>query len=87
MINASLLGVVEEARRHSAITGLYGARNGIEGILAGSFVDLFRQDSQTLDAISRAPASALGSSRLEVSPEQLERAAQIEPLLGREGLD
>ncbi|HYW45854.1 MAG TPA: diphosphate--fructose-6-phosphate 1-phosphotransferase [Bryobacteraceae bacterium] len=77
VINASLLGVIEEARRHSAIGGLYGAWNGIEGILGGSFVDLFRQDPATLDAISRAPASALGSSRLEVSPEQLERALDV----------
>jgi len=77
VINASLLGVIEEARRHPAITGLYGARNGIEGILAGNFVDLFRQDPRTVDAVSRAPGSALGSSRLEVSPDQLERALGV----------
>ena len=39
VINASLAGVADECRRHSEITSLYGARFGIEGVLAGDFVE------------------------------------------------
>ncbi len=74
VINASLLGVVEEARRHAALGALYGARFGIAGILRGEFIDLFAQPEATLRAVADAPASALGTSRLEVSADELERA-------------
>jgi ATP-dependent phosphofructokinase / diphosphate-dependent phosphofructokinase len=73
VINASLLGVVEEARRHAGITALYGARHGIGGVMREDFADLFSIDEKMLDAISRAPSSALGTSRDEVREEDLER--------------
>jgi len=34
VINASLAGVIQEAHRHAAGTGIYGMRHGIEGLLA-----------------------------------------------------
>ncbi len=74
VINASLLGVVEEARKHTAFGALYGARFGIAGILRGEFFDLFAQPDATLQAVADAPASALGTSRLEVGAGELERA-------------
>ncbi len=77
VINASLLGVVEEARRHSEITGFYGARFGITGVLKQEFVDLFGQPDQVLERVGRAPASALGSSRHEVSTADLTRVIEI----------
>lgn len=77
VINASLLGVIEEARRHPEIRHLYGACFGIEGILSENFVDLFRQPQQRLEAISRTPGSALGTSRLEINQPQLERILEV----------
>jgi 6-phosphofructokinase len=71
VINASLLGTVEAAHHHPAISGLYGARFGITGILREDFIDLFAQPRDLLERISRSPASALGSSRREVSAEDL----------------
>ena len=56
VINASLAGVVEECRRHSAITGLYGA-------VKGDLVDLFAQDPAIWERVSLSPGSVLGSSR------------------------
>jgi 6-phosphofructokinase 1 len=73
VINASLLGVVEEARRHAGITALHGARHGIGGVLREDFADLFSIDAEKLDAVARAPSSALGTSRDEVREEDLER--------------
>jgi ATP-dependent phosphofructokinase / diphosphate-dependent phosphofructokinase len=74
VINASLLGVVEEARRHAAFGSLYGTRFGIAGILRGEFFDLFAQPDATLRAVAEAPGSALGTSRMEVGTGELERA-------------
>ena len=77
VINASLLGTVEEARLHPAITGLYGARFGISGILSEDFIDLFAQPADLLQRVARTTASALGSSRREVSADDIARVLQI----------
>jgi ATP-dependent phosphofructokinase / diphosphate-dependent phosphofructokinase len=77
VLNASLLGVVEEARRYPAIHSLYAARFGLDGILAEDFLDLFAQSDATLQAVARTPASALGTSRREVTAEHLQRILEI----------
>lgn len=73
VINASLLGVCEEARRHPEIASLYGARFGFDGILLEDFIDLSSQPNETIKAVGRAPSSALGTSRRELSQEDLQR--------------
>jgi ATP-dependent phosphofructokinase / diphosphate-dependent phosphofructokinase len=77
VINATLLGVIEEARLHAEITSLYGARFGIGGVLSEDFIDLFRQPQETIMAVARAPSSALGSSRREVHTEELDRVLAV----------
>jgi len=61
VINASLLGVCEEARQHREIKCLYGARFGFEGVLNEDFIDLSRQTPDILDAVGRTPSSARGT--------------------------
>jgi 6-phosphofructokinase 1 len=68
VINQSLAGVVEAARRSSAITGVLGSRNGIEGVLNGSFVDLKAKSSKFIRDIANSPSAALGSSRYKLKP-------------------
>jgi 6-phosphofructokinase len=77
VINASLLGVVEEARRHGNITQLLGARFGIEGILNQDFVDLFALDAGRLAAIARTSSSALGTSRRYVDQATMDAIRQV----------
>jgi 6-phosphofructokinase 1 len=77
VINASLFGVVEEARRHAAITALYGARHGIGGVLREDFADLFSIDETKLQAIARTPSSALGTSREELRDDDLDRIFSV----------
>jgi len=67
VINASLVGVIEQAKKSSGIAGLWGTRHGIEGILKGEIVDLAREDPRTLRKIARTPAAALGSCRHRLS--------------------
>ena len=71
VINASLLGLVQEARLHSEIKGVYGAKFGFPGILHADFVDLLAQPDETLHRVAASPGSALGSSRYEVSSSDL----------------
>lgn len=68
VLNASLYGVIHEARRHAAIESLYGARYGTEGLLAGNLVDLRLQHPETIEALPHTPGSVLGSSRRRIEP-------------------
>jgi 6-phosphofructokinase len=77
VINASLAGVVEEARRQGAIGGLYGARFGLAGVMAEEFFDLFAQSDEAVDAIGRLPASALGTSRVEVGEREIAQVLRV----------
>ncbi|MBZ5583652.1 MAG: hypothetical protein LAQ30_15865, partial [Acidobacteriia bacterium] len=52
VLNASLAGVVEEARKHDEISGLYGAVHGLQGVLEEHFVDLFAQSEEMLNRIA-----------------------------------
>lgn len=63
VINQSLVGVVEEARRHDCFTRVLGARHGVKGMMTGDLVDLGRESAETLERVARTPAAALGSVR------------------------
>ena len=81
VVNASLLGVVEETRRHARITQLWGARFGIDGILNQDFIDLLALDPNRLSAVALSPSSGLGTSRRYVDEETL--AAILKVLVSR----
>ena len=66
VINQSLAGVVEAARESKQITHIWGSRNGIEGILNDSFVDLKAKPPKLIRAIANTPSAALGSSRYKL---------------------
>lgn len=68
VINQSLAGAAEEAKTAKLISGVWGSRFGIEGILNRDFVDLKRQPSALLRRIAGQPSSALGSSRYKLKP-------------------
>lgn len=63
VINQSLWGVVSEALKHEAIEGIYGALNGVEGILKETFIDLRKESRETLEQVAQTPGAALGSCR------------------------
>ena len=64
-INATLAGVIAGAMKSDVIRTLYGARNGVEGILKDSVVDLSREfdSEEKLALLKQTPAAALGSCR------------------------
>jgi len=63
VINASLVGVIEEAAKHPDIQKLYGAVHAVAGIVKEEFVDLGGLSSQTLELVACSPSSAIGTSR------------------------
>ena len=75
VINASLVGAIEQARKRSM--PIHGARFGVSGILAEDFIDLSSQPEAVLRAVEKSPGSALGSSRRPLSTSDLERIIEI----------
>ena len=63
VINASLVGVIEEASKQKEITNLYGAVHAVSGIVKEHFIDLKKLSIETLERVAGSPSSALGSSR------------------------
>ena len=69
VINASLYGVVEEAKSSGSIGRVYGAIGGSEGILKESFLDLMQYPEEKLSLLLQTPATAIGSSRYALKQE------------------
>jgi 6-phosphofructokinase 1 len=63
VINTSLVGVIEEAKKHPQIANLYGAIHAVSGIVKDQFINLKKLSLKTLDLVAASPSSALGSSR------------------------
>ena len=75
VINASLCGVIREGKKHPDKVGaVYGMINGIEGFLAGKYMNLSSELSEEdLDLLKLTPAAYLGSCRFKL-PENLSAA-------------
>ena len=67
-INATLAGVIKGAFESEAIKTVYGALNGVEGILKGTICNLSEiiKGDEDLELLSHTPAAALGSCRLKL---------------------
>ncbi len=63
VINASLVGVIEEAKKHPEIQAIYGAVHAVAGMVKDQFIDLGKLSDETLKTVAASPSSALGSSR------------------------
>lgn len=67
-INATVAGVITEALTSGQVDGIWGAVNGIKGVLEEHFVDLREKIRGTgdLDLLCQTPAAALGSCRFKL---------------------
>jgi len=63
VINQSLVGIVQAARRLAPGTAIYGARHGVRGIAGEDFIDLGQETEANLERVAVTPAAALGSTR------------------------
>ena len=72
-INASLMGVFEEATKNPQIDKIYGSLNGIEGIIGDNLVELnsLIKSAEDVELIKTTPSTVLGSCRYKMpSPEK-----------------
>ena len=82
VINQSLCGVIQEAQKQQEIEEIYGARNGILGLLKEELIDLRKEKISTIDALAATPGAALGGCRYRLkswgeSTEDLKRIIKV----------
>lgn len=81
-INASLAGIISAAKlamtEKGAIEKIYGAKNGVDGVLNRNIIDLEPySDEKSLKLLEQTPAMALGSCRKKLSEEDFPKIAEI----------
>lgn len=81
-INATVAGVIMAAVTSEKVDGVWGAVNGIKGVLEERFVDLRKKIDGTgdLDILCQTPAAALGSCRFKLK-DPAEDASQYEEII------
>jgi 6-phosphofructokinase len=67
VINASASGVIQEALKQDDILKVYGAANGIRGILDEKLYNMSKEDLYDLELLKTTPSSALGSVRYKLA--------------------
>ncbi len=77
VINASLVGAIEEALKSEQIDGLYGMHYGIEGFLREDIIDLRRQPADLWPRLLHTPSAALGTCRYKLKGDDPERALAL----------
>jgi 6-phosphofructokinase 1 len=78
VINASVAGVVAEALNHECIEEVYGALNGVHGLLGEDLVDLAAESQQAMRGLRFTPGAALGSCRSKLKkPADFERVLAV----------
>ena len=81
-INATVAGVIAVAMSSREVDGIWGAVNGIKGVLEERFVDLRNKITGTneLDILCQTPAAALGSCRFKLKSSE-EDSSQLEEII------
>ena len=77
VINASLVGVIEEANKHPEIENLYGAVHAVAGMVKEDFIDLKTLSADILEEVAASASSALGSSRDKPDAEYCARILEV----------
>jgi 6-phosphofructokinase 1 len=78
VINASVAGIVAEALNHACVEEIYGALNGVLGILQEDIIDLAAESQQQIRALRHTPGAALGTCRYKLKKAQdFERVLEV----------
>lgn len=77
VINNSLCGIIQEAKKSKEIERIYGMRFGIQGFMKGNIVDLRQEDEETIERLRDTPSSALGSSRYKLKDDDFPRVLEV----------
>ena len=63
VINSSLYGAIKEAKKHSDIDHIYGAKGGTGGLMKNELIELEKINGSDLELLLQTPGSAIGTSR------------------------
>lgn len=85
VINASLAGIVSQARKSDTWNRVLGLSHGIEGLFHHQFVDLTDIENDHLTRIASTPSAALGTGRFKLKDDDLARAVLTMQTLGITG--
>jgi 6-phosphofructokinase len=77
VINASLAGVIQEAKLNPDIKGIYGMLNGVEGLLKENIIDLRKEAPLTIKKLPLTPSAALGSCRHKLGFDDYSRILNV----------
>jgi 6-phosphofructokinase 1 len=77
VINQSLVGVVIEARKHAQVKRVYGAINGVTGIVNEELLDLSQETTHNLEQVALTPSSGLLSTRDKPDEEYCARIFRV----------
>ena len=77
VMNCSLFGAIDEAKKSGKIGKIYGALGGMSGVLAERFAALDEVSDSALELLTTTPGSAIGTSRDAMEAEDYAAVAQI----------
>ncbi|MDD5502765.1 MAG: 6-phosphofructokinase [Candidatus Thermoplasmatota archaeon] len=77
VINNTICGVAHECAMHPEIEGVYGAINGILGVLKENLIDLKREDPYIIQGLRSTPSAALGSCRYKLKETDYARIMDV----------
>ena len=66
VINSSVCGVIQEAKRSKKIGKVLAANNGILGVLKEELFNVSAEKPSSIEALKRTPAAAMGSCRYKL---------------------
>lgn len=67
VINSSACGVIQEAMKSGKIGRIFGAVNGILGVLKEDLFDISAEKAETIEALRWTPSAAAGSCRYKLT--------------------
>jgi len=74
VINSSACGVIQELIKSGRVDKVIGATNGILGVLKEDLFDASAEKPETIEALKRTPAAAMGSCRYKLKSLDKSRA-------------
>jgi len=74
VINATACGVIEAARKNPEVGTVFGAKNGIIGVLREHLVDTAQHSDAEIAALRHTPGGAFGSCRYKLKDMETQRA-------------
>ena len=77
VMNCSLFGAIDEAKKSGKVGKIYGALGGMSGVLTECFVGLDQVTDSALALLTTTPGSAIGTSRDAMEAEDYAKVAEI----------